>query len=128
MGPSLSDAANLDGRAVSTRREQRIQLARLIAERMRAALGQPVIIENVAGAGESIGVGRVARASPDGHTLSIGHWSTHVVNGAAYPLQYHMLNDFDPISADCYQSADDRRQECLAGEEFEGIDRLAQSQ
>src|SRR5262245_33893629 len=50
-------------------------IARLMAERMRASLGQPVIVENVGGAGGTIGVGRVARAAPDGHTLSIGHWS-----------------------------------------------------
>src|SRR5262245_57859588 len=55
-------------------------IARLIAERMRASLRQPVIVENIAGAGGSTGVGRVARAAPDGYTLSIGHWSTHVVN------------------------------------------------
>src|SRR6266545_3897672 len=50
-------------------------IARMMAERMRASLGQPVIVENVSGAGGSIGVGRVARAAPDGYTLSIGHWS-----------------------------------------------------
>src|SRR6516225_2308641 len=54
-------------------------IARMLAERMRGSLGQPVIIENVSGATGSIGVGRVARASSDGYTLSIGHWSTHVV-------------------------------------------------
>src|SRR5262249_29406909 len=56
--------------------------ARVVAERMRVALGQPIIIENVGGAAGSIGVGRVARAAPDGYTLIIGIWSTHVVNGA----------------------------------------------
>ena len=49
---------------------------------MRAMLGQPIIVENVTGAGGSIGVGRVARAAPDGYTLSIGHVQTHVINGA----------------------------------------------
>jgi tripartite-type tricarboxylate transporter receptor subunit TctC len=72
-------------------------IARMLAERMRASLGQPVIVENVSGANGTIGVGRVARAAPDGYTLSIGHWSTHVVNGAIYPLQYDLLNDFEPI-------------------------------
>jgi len=72
-------------------------IARAIAERMRLSLGQPVIVENVSGAGGTVGVGRVARAAPDGYTLSIGHWSTHVVNGAIYPLQYDVLNDFEPI-------------------------------
>ncbi len=62
-------------------------LARILAEHMRRSLGQPVIIENVSGASGSIGVGRVARAAPDGHTVSIGHWGTHVVNGASYQLR-----------------------------------------
>ena len=61
-------------------------IARLLGERMRASLGQPIIIENVAGAGGNIGVGRVARAAGDGYTLGIGHWGSHVVNGAIYTL------------------------------------------
>src|SRR5215217_3548006 len=73
-------------------------IARVIAQRMRQSLGQTVIIENVTGAAGSIGVGRVARAAPDGYTISIGHWSTHVVNGAIYQLAYDVLNDFEPIS------------------------------
>ena len=73
-------------------------IGRILAERMRVALGQAVIIENVSGANGTIGVGRVARAAPDGYTISIGHWSTHVVNGAIYQLQYDLLNDFEPIS------------------------------
>ena len=72
-------------------------MARILSEPMRAKLGQSFIIENVTGAAGSIGVGRVARAQPDGYTLSIGHWSTHVVNGAIYPLQYDLLRDFDPV-------------------------------
>jgi tripartite-type tricarboxylate transporter receptor subunit TctC len=72
-------------------------IARMMAERMRVSLGQPVIVENVSGAGGTIGVGRVAHAAPDGYTLSIGHWSTHVVNGAIYPLQYDLPNSFEPI-------------------------------
>jgi len=71
--------------------------ARFLAERMRPSLGQPVIIENVTGAGGSLGVGRVARAAPDGYTVGIGIWSTHVVNGAIYALQYDVLNDFEPV-------------------------------
>lgn len=55
-------------------------VARILSEPMRATLGQSIIVENVTGAAGSIGVGRVARAAPDGYTLSIGHWSTHVVN------------------------------------------------
>ncbi len=73
-------------------------IGRILAERMRTALGQTVIIENVTGANGTIGVGRVARATPDGYTINIGHWSTHVVNGAIYQLQYDLLNDFEPIS------------------------------
>src|SRR5436190_1056119 len=65
---------------------------------MRASLGQTIIIENTTGAAGTIGVGRVARAEPDGYTVGIGHWSTHVVNGAIYQLPYDVLNDFEPIS------------------------------
>jgi tripartite-type tricarboxylate transporter receptor subunit TctC len=73
-------------------------IARIMGQRMRASLDQTVIIENVTGAAGSIGVGRVARASPDGYTVGIGHWSTHVVNGAIYQLAYDVLGDFEPIS------------------------------
>jgi tripartite-type tricarboxylate transporter receptor subunit TctC len=73
-------------------------IGRIMAERMRVPLGQTVIVENVTGAAGSIGVGKVARAAPDGYTLSLGHWSTHVVNGAVYPLPYDVFNDFEPIS------------------------------
>src|SRR6478752_4415570 len=73
-------------------------LARIVAERMRPSLGQPIVIENVTGAGGSIGAGRVAHAVPDGYTLVIGIWTTHVVNGAIYALQYDVLKDFEPIA------------------------------
>ena len=73
-------------------------IGRIMAERMRASLGQPVIVENVAGAGGSIGAGRVARAAADGYTVSTGSMGTHVLNGALYPLQYDVLNDFEPVS------------------------------
>jgi tripartite-type tricarboxylate transporter receptor subunit TctC len=73
-------------------------IGRIMAERMRGPLGQTVIVENVTGAAGSIGVGRVARAAADGYTISIGHWSTHVVNGAIYSLPYDVFNDFEPIS------------------------------
>jgi tripartite-type tricarboxylate transporter receptor subunit TctC len=73
-------------------------IARIVAERMRYSLGQPVIIENVAGAGGSIGVGRVARATPDGHTLVSGHWGTHVVNGATLDLPYDLRSAFAPVA------------------------------
>ena len=72
-------------------------VARILSEPMRATLGQSIIVENVTGAAGSIGVGRVARAAPDGYTLSIGHWTTHVVNGAIYPLPYDLLRDLEPI-------------------------------
>jgi tripartite-type tricarboxylate transporter receptor subunit TctC len=70
--------------------------ARIIAEKMRPILGQPVIIENVGGAGGSIAVGRLARAAPDGHTIDIGQWDTHV-GSIIYPLNYDLEKDFDPI-------------------------------
>jgi tripartite-type tricarboxylate transporter receptor subunit TctC len=73
-------------------------MARVIGDRMRLALGQQVIIENVAGAGGSTGVGRVVRAPADGYTVSIGHWSTHVVNGAIYDLPYDLLKDLEPVA------------------------------
>jgi tripartite-type tricarboxylate transporter receptor subunit TctC len=72
-------------------------LTRVVAESMRGPLGQPVIVENVTGAAGNIGVGRVARAAPDGYTLVAGFWGTHVVNGAIYALPYDVLNDFEPI-------------------------------
>lgn len=73
-------------------------LARILSEPLRAALGQPVVIENVVGAGGNIGVGRVARAAPDGYALIIGQWSTHVVNPVTYALSYDVVNDFEPIA------------------------------
>jgi tripartite-type tricarboxylate transporter receptor subunit TctC len=73
-------------------------VARLLAERMTGALGQPVIIENVTGAEGSIGIGRAAHARPDGYTIALGSTSTLVLNGALYSLQYDVLNDFAPIS------------------------------
>src|SRR5258708_12017952 len=68
-------------------------MARVIGDRMRVALGQQVIIENVAGAGGSVGVGRVVRAAPDGYTISIGPWSTPVVNGAIHHLPHYLFKD-----------------------------------
>ena len=73
-------------------------LARILSEPIRAALGQPVVIENVAGAGGNIGIGRLARAAPAGYTLGIGQWSTHVVNAVTYSLPYDVLADFEPIA------------------------------
>jgi tripartite-type tricarboxylate transporter receptor subunit TctC len=74
-------------------------VARIIAERMKASLGQSIVIENVASGGNGIvGVGRVARATPDGTTIGFGNWSTNVVNGAIYALPYDLLGDFEPIA------------------------------
>jgi tripartite-type tricarboxylate transporter receptor subunit TctC len=73
-------------------------IARILTDRMKTSLGQPVIIENIGGATGSLGVGRVARASPDGYTLSFGIWTTHVVNGAVYALPYDVIKDFAPIA------------------------------
>jgi tripartite-type tricarboxylate transporter receptor subunit TctC len=73
-------------------------LARILSGPLGAALGQPVVIENVGGAGGTVGVGRVARATPDGYTLLIGQWSTQVVNPATYKLDYDVVNDFAPIA------------------------------
>ena len=73
-------------------------LARTLSDAMRTSLGQPVIIENVTGASGTIGVGRAVRAAPDGYTVSIGNWPSHVVNGAIYPLQYDVLKDFEPVA------------------------------
>jgi len=73
-------------------------VGRVLAERMKSALGQPVVIENVSGANGSTAVGRVARAAADGYTLSLGVWNTHVSNGALYVLPYDVLNDFEPVA------------------------------
>ena len=101
-------------------------IARIVVERMRTSLGQPLIVENAAGASGSIGVGRVARAAPDGYTLVIGQWSHHVLNGATYHLQY----DFGPTSrrspcsppARCCSSA---KRSCRR--RTSGADRLAEA-
>jgi Tripartite tricarboxylate transporter family receptor/FG-GAP-like repeat len=73
-------------------------LARVLAERMRISLGQPVLVENVIGAGGAIGLGRVLRATPDGYTVSIGNWGTHVGLGAIYRLDFDLLKDFAPVA------------------------------
>jgi tripartite-type tricarboxylate transporter receptor subunit TctC len=72
--------------------------ARLVAQGMRDALGQPVVIENITGASGSIGAGRVARAAPDGYTLCYGANVTHVLNAAVYSLNYDVVADFEPIA------------------------------
>jgi len=73
-------------------------IARFLGEGMRAALGRAVVMENVGGANGSIGAGRVARAPPDGYTLTVGNWNNFVANGALYSLQYDLQKDFRPIA------------------------------
>jgi tripartite-type tricarboxylate transporter receptor subunit TctC len=72
-------------------------LARFLAEKMRAVLGQTVIIENIAGAAGSIGVGRAVRSAADGYTLSIGTSTTHMLTGGLYALQFDLLKDIEPV-------------------------------
>jgi tripartite-type tricarboxylate transporter receptor subunit TctC len=73
-------------------------LARILAAHMQTTLGQTVVVENVAGASGTLAGVRAARAAPDGYTMTIGHWGTHVLNGAIYQLQYDVLHDFDPVA------------------------------
>src|SRR6184192_104082 len=73
-------------------------VGRVVTERMRVELGQPIVAENVGGAGGSIGLGRLARAAPDGYTIDVGNWSAHVINGAIYSLPYDLKTDFEPIA------------------------------
>jgi tripartite-type tricarboxylate transporter receptor subunit TctC len=73
-------------------------LARIMGERMRKVLGQPILVDNTTGAGGSIGVAKVVRAAPDGYMVSLGHWGTHVVNGAYYNLNYNLLTDLEPVA------------------------------
>jgi len=73
-------------------------IARILGDRMRLSLGQPVIVENVSGAGGSIGVTRVARATPDGYTLVVGQLNSHVFSGAVFGVRYDLLKDFDPVA------------------------------
>ena len=72
-------------------------MARVLAERMKATLGEALLIENVTGAGGSIGVGRAVRSPPDGYTISFGHLGTHVANGAIYKLGYDLVTDLEPV-------------------------------
>ena len=73
-------------------------LARIVGERIRAVLGQPIVIENVAGAAGRIGVGRAVRAAADGYTLSIGTLTTHALIGALYDLPFDLLKDLAPVA------------------------------
>jgi tripartite-type tricarboxylate transporter receptor subunit TctC len=73
-------------------------MARILAERMKVTLGESVLVENVTGAGGSIGVGRAVRSPPDGYTISFGHLGTHVANGAIYKLGYDLVTDLEPVA------------------------------
>ena len=73
-------------------------LGRIMGERMRKTLGQVVLVDNTTGAGGTIGTSRVVKAPPDGYMVSLGHWGTHVVNGAYYTLSFNLLTDFEPVA------------------------------
>ena len=73
-------------------------MARILAERMKVTLGETLLVENVTGAGGSIGVGRALRSAPDGYTVSFGHLGTHVANGAVYKLGYDLVTDLEPVA------------------------------
>jgi tripartite-type tricarboxylate transporter receptor subunit TctC len=73
-------------------------MARTLSEAMRATLGQPIVIENVTGANGTIGVGRAVKAAPDGYTVSIGNWPSHITNGAIYNLSYDIQRDLVPVA------------------------------
>lgn len=73
-------------------------IARIMAERLRASLGQTVVVENVSGAGGTIGAARVAKAAPDGYTLVLGQWTSHVGSPVLYPIQYDTIADFAPVA------------------------------
>jgi tripartite-type tricarboxylate transporter receptor subunit TctC len=72
-------------------------MSRFLADRMKLKLGEPILIENVTGAGGSIGVGRALRSPPDGYTIGFGHLGTHVANGAIYKLGYDLVTDLEPV-------------------------------
>jgi tripartite-type tricarboxylate transporter receptor subunit TctC len=73
-------------------------LARIVADAMQGPLGQPVVVETLSGASGTIATGRVVHARPDGYTIGIGQWSSHVASPAIYPLDYDVLRDLQPIS------------------------------
>jgi tripartite-type tricarboxylate transporter receptor subunit TctC len=73
-------------------------MARILAERMKVTLGETLLVENVTGAGGSVGVGRAVRSPPDGYTISFGHLGTHVANGAIYKLGYDLVADLEPVA------------------------------
>ena len=103
-------------------------IARLLAERMRTTLGQPVLVENVAGASGALGTNRTVRAAPDGYTICVGGWAFNVLNGAIFTLPYDVQKDFEPIGVIERHSFMIAGQARPAGEGPEGTDRLAEGQ
>jgi len=91
-------------------------IARVLGERMRSSLGQPLLVENIVGAGGTIALGRVARAAPDGYTILIGNVGTHVFLGATYRLDYDLMRNFSPIA-----QVVDRQPQKRAGEQPHGV-------
>ena len=73
-------------------------IARIVSEPMRQALGQTVVVQNVTGAGSTIGVSRAIQAAPDGYTLSVGNWTSHVGASAVYPVSWNILTDLEPVA------------------------------
>lgn len=73
-------------------------IARIISEPMRQALGQTVVVQNVPGGGATIGVGRAIQSPPDGYTLSVGNWTSHVGGPAVYKVPWHVVNDLEPVA------------------------------
>ena len=98
-------------------------VARVIAPRLSEYLAQPVVIENVTGAGGTLGAGRVARAAPDGYTLCVGFLGTHVLNGAVYALQYDVVNDFEHRCAFVAASRVTRQNDHIARKIARGLTR-----
>ena len=103
-------------------------LARMLGDRMRQTLGQTIVVENVTGAGGTLGVARAVRAAPDGYTLSIGHLGTHVDQWRDLSADLRSGEGSRSGRDGRQQSDDDRFQERYPGEKFEGTDRLDQSQ
>ena len=101
-------------------------LARVLAEKMRAPLGQAVIVENVPGGGGSIGVGRVARAAPDGYTIDFGNNGSNVLVGALYALPFDLVSDFKPVAELTTNPQIIISKKAIPARNFDGIDNVAQ--
>ena len=73
-------------------------VARILADRMKTTLGQPIVVENIPTAAGTVGVGRLAQATPDGYTIGMGDQTTHMVSSLVNSVRYDVLNDLEPIS------------------------------